>query len=116
VDRERRLEDRPIRLVQRQYAEGGRVDEVSRNVAEASDGGVVDDRVSVVEMKTVLKMIRVRDDEQREETESGEQNTRTGHFVGGRYDTTERCSIAASAYPRENSAARSGSRCGRSLR
>src|ERR1700730_12144266 len=59
IDREQRRNQRTIRLIARERAERGRVYEKPRNILWRLDRGVVNDRVCVVEVKAVLKMVRV---------------------------------------------------------
>src|SRR5438132_2637049 len=59
VDCEQRRNEWAIRLIARERAEGRRVAEEERNVPQLADGRVVYDRVRVVEMEAVVKMVRV---------------------------------------------------------
>ena len=59
VDCEQCRDEWAIRLIARQRAESRRVAEEERNVSQVSDGRVSYDRMRVVEMETVVKMVRV---------------------------------------------------------
>src|ERR1051325_1113765 len=63
IDCEQSRNERSIRLIARQRTKCRRVGEESRNISQLADRGVVYDRVRVVEMKAVVKMIRVSRDE-----------------------------------------------------
>lgn len=49
-----------ISVIAPKSAEGRRVAKELRNISQVANRGVVFDRVSVVEMKTVMKMVRIR--------------------------------------------------------
>ena len=60
VDGQRGGDQRPVRLVRRQAAEGGGVGEESRNIAEIPNERVFLDGMGVVEMEGILEVIGVR--------------------------------------------------------
>ena len=59
IDCQHRGNEWPIRLIARERAERRRVAEEARNIPQLADGGVVYERVRVVEMEAVVKMVRV---------------------------------------------------------
>jgi hypothetical protein len=65
IDREARLQKRPIGLVERQDAERRGIREISGNVLHVADVNVVHDGVAVVEMKTIAKVVGVRSEDER---------------------------------------------------
>ena len=76
VDREQRRDERAIRLIARERAEGRRVAEEERNVPQLANGRVVYDRVRVVEVEAVVKMVCVG-------REEGDQQQRTAQTREG---------------------------------
>ena len=59
IDRQRHRDDRPVRLIRGQRAERRRIGEEPRDIIEAPDEGVIDDRVRVVEVEPVFEVVRV---------------------------------------------------------
>jgi len=60
VNCEQRRDQRAIRLIARERAEGCCVTEEERNVPQLANGGVVYDRVLVVEeVEAIVKMVRI---------------------------------------------------------
>src|SRR5437870_5379821 len=59
VNCEQRRDQRAIRLIGRDRAEGCRITEEDRNVPQLANGGVVYDRVLVVEVEAIVKMVRI---------------------------------------------------------
>ena len=57
VDSKQRRYERSVGLIAGQRAESGRVVEEERNISQFADGRVVFDRVGIVEVKAVLKMV-----------------------------------------------------------
>ena len=57
VNREQRGDERTIRLIARERAEGCRISEEKWNVPQFANGCVIYDRVRVVEVKAVVKMV-----------------------------------------------------------
>ena len=57
VDCEQRRDEWAIRLIARERAESRRIAEEERNVPQLTDGRVVYDRVRVVEMEAIVKMV-----------------------------------------------------------
>jgi hypothetical protein len=76
VNCEQRRDKRPIRLVARKCAERCRITEEERNVPQLANGRVVYNRVPVVEVEAVVKMVCVG-------CENGEEQQRTGHNRDG---------------------------------
>ena len=73
INREQRRDQRPIRLIARERAEGCRVAEEERNVPQLANSRVVFDRVRVVEVEAIVKMVcvgREEDDEQQRAAET----------------------------------------------
>ena len=69
IDRERRLQHRPVGLIERQHAERRRVDEVPRHVSNFADERVVDNGVAVVEVEAVPEVVGVGGEEQGQDGE-----------------------------------------------
>jgi hypothetical protein len=59
VNCEQRRDQRAIRLIARERAEGCPVTEEERNIPELANGRVGYDRVPVVPMESILKMVRI---------------------------------------------------------
>src|SRR5437667_9150677 len=59
VNCEQRRDQRAIRLIARERAEGCRVMEEEWNVRQLANGGVVYDRVPVVHVEAIVKMVRI---------------------------------------------------------
>ena len=57
VNREQRGDERTIRLIARERAEGCRISEEKWNVPQFANGCVIYDRVRVVEVEAVVKMV-----------------------------------------------------------
>ena len=57
VDSEQRRYERSIGLIAGQRTESGRVLKEERNISQFADGRVVFDRMGIVEVKAVLKMV-----------------------------------------------------------
>ena len=57
VNCEQRRDQRAVRLIAREHAKGGRVTEEERNVPQIANGDVAYDRVPVVHVEAIVKMV-----------------------------------------------------------
>ena len=57
VDRKQCRDERAIRLIARERAEGRRVAEEKRNIPQFADGRIGYDRMRIVEVEAILKMV-----------------------------------------------------------
>ena len=73
VDREQCRDEWAIRLIARERAESRRVAEEERNVPQFANGRVGYDRMRVVEVEAVVKMVRVGREERREQCSDNSQ-------------------------------------------
>src|SRR2546428_1939132 len=75
VNCEQRRDQRAIRLIARERAEGCRVTEEEWNVPQLANGRVVYDRVPVVHVEAIVKMVRIgceNGDEQQRTAQTGD--------------------------------------------
>src|ERR1700675_2307239 len=76
VNCEQRRDQRPIRLIARERAEGCRVTEEERDVPQLANGRVAYDRVPVVHVEAIVEMVCVG-------SQNDEEQQRTGYNRDG---------------------------------
>jgi len=82
IDCKQRRDERAIRLIARQRTEGRRVVEEERDVPQLADGRIGFNRVRVVEMEAVVKMVRVgRDKGNQQERATETRESASAHHV-----------------------------------